>query len=254
VKDNTSNTEDFNLANPPIVLAIAQIRYELPKDFEVDSFLLHKPSIDRDYPEFRTNVSGQIKIQDIIEGKKMAALQDSKKNGFLFISKDNTRSFSIELDKFTFNDKGKYTSREIFFGNVIKAWRNFEQIFNDVVIKGISLRFINEISINDKIEDPLEYFNYTIFAEDAAHLNEIESYFINFNYHWGENKFTHLSHNLRIIGDNKNSATIDIDVHNKNVIEIYDEPTIIKVFEELKTEINSRFFNSISTKLKKQLS
>jgi len=250
---NNTNIEELHLSKVPIILAIAQIRFTLPEHFNVESFLERKSSIDYHYPEFKTNFIGQLKIQDLLEGKHSASFQDPKKSGFLFESKDKKKSFSIELNKFTFNNTGKYVSWESFFEDVLKSWRYFDKIQKSIFINGVSLRFINEITINEIITDPLDYFNYTLFSKDNSNLNEIDSYFVSFTYNWGINKIANFSHNIKAISTQENKAIIDIDVLNNNIMEYYDESDLIQRFNELRMELKTRFFNSITTKLLNQL-
>ena len=235
------------LSNPPIMLAILQVLFDFPENFELDNYIELKHVVSEKFPEFNKSFTGEVKIQDVLDGKPVASIKDHRVSGYFFGKKDKSSDFMVEQGKFTFNQHGNYKSWEEFVGEVKFALNHTFSLINKVTIKRISFRCINRIEVLESVSDPSEYFNVSLLAKKDCLPDQINSYLINYKYNWGENKDAIISQNAGPLNNGVFPFIFDIDVLDRNSFE-YDEELFWQKYSEIRNVKDDIFFRSISEK------
>lgn len=241
------------LKNAPILEAILQVKYKLFDEFDVRNFYEIKNEISNKYPLFRQNFAGEITIQDIVDGKKTASIKESKLIGYLITSNDKKSDCNIETDKFTFSKHGNYTNWEDFIYEANYIWKPLSVFLKDIPITRISARFINRIEIYENVTNPVDYINTSIFSNNDALPEEVDSYFINYRYKWGENKTAVINQKVGPYANDIFSIIFDIDVLDSNVF-IYSVNEFNRILRDIQLMKDEIFFKNLTKKTIKLLS
>ncbi len=240
-----SNTPSLNQA--PILDAILQVKYDLMDGFDVRNFYEIRNDVMDEYPHFKENLTGEIKIQDLIDGKKTASIKDSRIIGYFIGKQDNSSDCVIETDKFTYTKHGNYTNWNDFIKEASYIWDHISKFMKNVPITRISTRFINKIEIEQDVKTPTEYLNTSIYSDSDALPEEVDSYLLNYKYSWGVNKHAIVTQNIGPYANDIFPIIFDIDVLNTNIF-TYNSEEFLARLNEIRIVKNEIFFKNLTDK------
>lgn len=151
------NEEPF-YSNAPITEALFDIQVDLPETVSIKD--LDKLCLDivSQYPtkKSRKRFEGTFKIEE------KSGIKPEKNNtgidGFLNWSSDQKEVVQFRLDGFAFSRLKPYEKWDKHFSKVIQNWTLYEQKLSPLLIKRVTLRFINTIEIPSEISYLSDYF------------------------------------------------------------------------------------------------
>lgn len=239
---------------PPIFLAILEIRYKDSGLKKIEDLLDCKKEVIKLFPKFDKQITTQLKLDKIFEGQPTVSLHNSKVDCLRYLSEEKNSQFTISLDRFNYQQSGKYTTFEDFLTNIKLVWNLHKTRLKNINIRGISLRFFNKIELQE-IEngDPSNYFNLSIQAQQDLISDIVISYSIRYITSNPESQ-THsiVSLSLEPKTNNHFPFILDIDVHNDNPIKNNNVKTLWEKFESLRNE-KDIIFNQILTEKTKTI-
>lgn len=243
------------LSKAPIKVAIIEIRFKLnePRLNSKDQSQFHE-LIKSKYPITNKGVYRNIDLQEGTDGSAKATVTDAEIAEFRFISKEKDKILTVYKDKFNFNQTGLYSSWQELISEYRALWELYwEQIINkeNLIFTGLSVRYINTIELSD-INDPSEYFNTTIYANEGVIPGTVNSFLMRYGVSLeDDNVQMNIIQGLETPVGEMNNYFFDIDV-------IYNKPieyeNIWGAFERLRFLKNQMFFNNLTDKTIKLLS
>lgn len=234
------------LENAPVVLAILEIRYNLPAEFEVNNLAKSNKALLEIFSITQKRVVGNISFENSAEGTRASI--NPVVDGFIYVSEDKKRNLTLSLNSFNFQQHGKYTTWDDFISSAKKSWHLFYKNIIGAQITGISIRYINKIEITELTDDPTEFFNTGLVFTSEAKPTNVGSYLIKYIDVIKEKGIHSIVTQSLEQGDGKVLPFMfDIDVHNNKSLDLFDE-SIWLLFEELRSIKNDIFFNNITEK------
>ncbi len=166
------------LENPPIILAVMEIKFQLPDNFDVNIIKRNDAAIRHELPERQDNIAGNINLPRPSVGVSSAQIS-SQHVGYTYISKDKQYKLGASKEHLNFIIEGKYPGWDIFKEKGIRFINSFSHYFSEAIIDRYSIRFINKINIKE-IKSITDYFNTSISAKDGTIAYPIDSYFFRY--------------------------------------------------------------------------
>lgn len=237
----------IKLNNSPIVLAILQIQFELPEDYDVKNFLTNEKALKVELPFKQNDFSGNINIPSIpVVGISTAQISSSI-SGYSFFNKETQRIVSINKNSFTYSSEAKYEGWEGFKNEGLKYFSLFSDILSSIELTRLSVRFINKINL-PLDENLLNYFKITISAQEGAVKYPSDFFSLKFR---SSIPGTKISTNLGLSLEERNHESLgyvfDIDVLDHEIRK-YDLDKISESFDNLREVKNDIFFSCITEK------
>lgn len=236
-----------NYKNPPITEALLEIIFELASDVTIkhlDDFASTLTEFPKKKP--RRRFEGRFEIK---EAEAISQAVDLGVDGFLCWAEDEKEVVQIRMDGFAFSRLKPYTGWENVFDKNMRLWEKFIAKFPPVIIKKISVRFINNIEIPERLFSLDDYFlvRPQIPAIDGA---QIETFLT-------QNVFKIPSKDCRAIlvqtmGQQASSPSvtpivIDLDV-SSDINTQLNTAELTKVFDKLRAVKNEIFEKIITSK------
>jgi uncharacterized protein (TIGR04255 family) len=236
-----------NLSKSPIQAAIFEIRYQwLNPEKDASSFSSLSPYVRNYFPTSKAGNHQEINLNQSPDKKTIKSTVTKQYiRDYKFISESKKNILLASRDRFNLNIGDKYVSWEhcmgvfkhswkAFFGNVIRQ--------DEISITGISARFINKIDL-DQVNNPVEYFKTTIYAEDGVIPETVTSYLLNYRVTTADQIHLLITQGFEPILNGKNTYIFDIDVINNNINNSSD---LWSEFERLHDNKNKVFFSNLT--------
>lgn len=241
-----------NLNNPPVVVAICQIKFD-EGSISLDDFLRSDSTVRRYLPNRNDNISANINIKGPRNtpfplGKApIDGYSEAKVTGYVYFSKDQKEKLDISSTGITYTSEAAYTGWENFKATVLKYLDIFSSALAKTAITRTSIRFINQFQIKD-FNDPAEYFNTVITTtdENGGLPYPLLRYGFRMTVDVKEGVYSIINQNVDRKTDNY-VYIFDIDVLDRNNL-LYTQETIGNVLEELRDIKNNIFFKNITEK------
>lgn len=244
------------LKNAPIVEAIFQIKFELPKNIQLLDLKNYHDLVKEEFPTIleRNSFKGTFNLEASgIDEKSLSS--KTNLDAYYFSNQEKTKSITIKLDSFTFSNFENYKGWDNFISEVMKYCSSFTEKYKPISIKRIAVRFINEI----KLKTPVEYEKY-FYIPKYGHNDslgtidyDLFNYFSQSSYVNNEiNAKANLTLGVRNNKEDEDSINfiIDIDVY-KEISE--DIENINEHLEDLRSFKNELFFKMLTEKTIKLL-
>ena len=243
------STQWRKLNNPPVVAAVAQIKYERGS-VRLDDFLKYD-TIIRNSLNLRTDT-----LQATLTVPKSTTLgvgkvdvkgtQETRKTGFTYFSSDQKKKLIITEEDITFVSEEEYDGWEAFKAAFLGYVEMLSKSLEHSTIQRTSIRFVNQFTLPD-FNDPSEYFNTVISSstEDSIPY-PLTRYGYSLTLDVAEGVYSIINHNVNNVAD-KFDCILDIDVLDRNNL-IFDLPSINDALEKLRTIKNNIFFNNLTDK------
>jgi uncharacterized protein (TIGR04255 family) len=235
-----------NLPNPPVVLAVFELRYRTEVGFNIKRFLENEGVIQRKYPERVNKVHGNINLPALTMGISTAQVS-SQQTGYVFLSSDKLKKITISTESLVFTLEGAYPGWDEFKSTAIETVNYFQDFLADKEIFRTSIRFINRFTLPDS-DDPTEYFNTVITASKGVMEDPIDSYFFRYIRSIPKTEIKVIVNNsLEDIVEGMSNFIFDIDVlcHEHFIFRI---DYLSEKLERIRAEKNEIFFKNITKK------
>lgn len=234
------------LKNPPILLAVVELRFKLPDKFDISDLKKNDSDLLKQYPNRIDNLTGNINIPTPTPGLSTATV-DSKQVGYTYTNKNKSRKIIISKESLVYAQEGDYQGWESFKGEWMEIIKHFIHRLNEIEIERLSVRFINRFSVKEMVS-PLDYFNTSISAMDGIIKHPVDLYFYRYVMRIPDSKIhINVINSLQEITDSSYSFIFDIDVLNNEHF-VFDFDKISFLLEDLREIKNDIFFNNITEK------
>jgi len=239
------------LDNPPVVLAVMEIKFQLKSDIDISFLKKNDSKILTDYPKRTDNFTGNINLPVPSDGISTAQVS-SKQIGYTYLNKSKSKKIVISKENSIFAIEGKYPGWDDFKKEGINIIENFKQVLDLSLITRVSIRFINKLILTNS-NRPEDYFNTLITAREGTTENSVNSYYIKYTTHKPNSKIrTNVIQSLEENKEDKYSFVFDIDVLCHNNIE-YSDLKLDEKLEEIRDIKNSIFFKNLTKKTFEEL-
>lgn len=234
------------LKNPPIILAVAELRFKLPGDFNITDLNKNDSELKVYFPNRVDNFTGNINMPSPTAGLSTATV-DSKQIGYTYYNETKTRKVIISVENLVYIQEGKYDNWASFKDEWAKILSHFDFLLKGRKMERLSIRFINQFVVNE-MSSPMDYFNTSISAKDGVIKYPVDLYFYRYIQRIPNSQLRVVVINSLQEKSNTNYTFIfDIDVLNDEQF-IFDLKHVSDLLEELREVKNETFFNNITEK------
>lgn len=242
------NIEKYQLLkHPPIVVSLFQIRFNENIDLEK---LVSIESRIKDYlPQRKDHIHTDINVGSITMGiTSISGKSDSKIVGYDYFSEDDKKIISINEKTFSYQNMETYNGWSQFTEEIIKFLKLISDIFEANKIERLSIRFINNILI-DNFVNPLEYFKTLISStEDNFSPYDVVKYGFKIVYKIPDsNIHAIVNQTPEYTIDKKCNYIFDIDVLDNSLMS-FDIAEIMNTINRLREIKNNIFFSNLTPK------
>ena len=244
------DTKWKNLANPPVVTAIFQIKYD-SGSVRLDDFLKFDTILKREFPQRRENIESSLSLAPstrIPLGKaQVSGVTNTRRTGYVYFTTDQKEKLTLSESDITYTKESQYTGWNSFKDFVLKVLHTLSPVLEGITIQRISMRFINQFSLTD-FDDPTEYFNTQITSSAAENPMPypVTKYGFRLTFDISEGVYSIVNQNVDQLTD-KYIYIFDIDVLDRNNI-LFDIGTIDETLERLRDIKNNIFFGNLTNK------
>jgi len=239
------------LDNPPVVLAVMEIRFQLKSDIDVVALKKDDSQLLLKYPNRSDNFKGNINLPTPTAGISTAKIS-SKQVGYSYLNLEKTHKLVITKENLIFAIEGVYPGWPEFKEEGLDVIHNFKHILSDSIITRVSMRFVNRINIQISTI-PEDYFNTSISAREGTIEYPIDSYFFKYSTQIPNTKInSNVIQSLEEKSESDYSFVFDIDVlcHERNEFSIINFANKLEELREVKNDI---FFKNLTKKTLEQL-
>ncbi|MBR6201868.1 MAG: TIGR04255 family protein [Bacteroidaceae bacterium] len=236
------------LNNPPVVVAMFQIRYSMD-NVKLDDFLKFDSILRRDLTERNDAFQASISIPNTTSiplGKsKVLGETDARRSGYEYFSKEQKRKLSINEGTITYIDETPYKGWDAFKGEILKYLKVLSPVLEKTTVQRTSIRFINQFKF-DQFDDPEVYFNTLVTAksEEGMFSHPVLKYGFQMSFEMGESVISHVKQLAEKLSE-KVIYTFDIDVLDYHNL-IYNVDSIDATLEKIREYKNDIFFNNLT--------
>ena len=244
------DTKWKNLANPPVVTAIFQIKYD-SGSIRLDDFLKFDTILKREFPQRRENIESSLSLAPstrIPLGKaQVSGVTNTRRTGYVYFTTDQKEKLTLSESDITYTKESPYTGWDSFKDFVLKVLNTLSPVLEGITIQRTSIRFINQFSMTD-FDDPTEYFNTQITSSAAENSMPypVTKYGFRLTFDISEGIYSIVNQNVDQLTD-KYIYIFDIDVLDRNNI-LFDIDTIAETLERLRDIKNNIFFGNLTNK------
>lgn len=244
------DTKWKNLANPPVVTAIFQIKYD-SGSIRLDDFLKFDTILKREFPQRRENIESSLSLAPstrIPLGKaQVSGVTNTRRTGYVYFTTDQKEKLTLSESDITYTKESPYTGWDSFKDFVLKVLNTLSPVLEGITIQRTSIRFINQFSLTD-FDDPTEYFNTQITSSAAENSMPypVTKYGFRLTFDISEGIYSIVNQNVDQLTD-KYIYIFDIDVLDRNNI-LFDIDTIAETLERLRDIKNNIFFGNLTNK------
>jgi uncharacterized protein (TIGR04255 family) len=239
------------LENPPVILAVMEIKFQMPPEFDVNTIKRNDAAVRKELPDRQDNIAGNINLPKPSLGISTAQVS-SQHVGYSYASQDKSYKLGATKDQINFIIEGKYPGWEVFKSTGLRLINSFSHYISDVVINRFSIRFINKLNIKE-ITTVNEYFNTAISAKEGTIVHPIDSYFFRYTMRIPDSPIhVNVNQSLEEKGINGFDFVFDIDVLCQNTAK-YRNLDLTKGMEDIRDIKNQVFFSNLTEKTLKLL-
>lgn len=236
------------LPNPPIVLALFQVKFKQETLDTEQVKRIEKRIMDK-FPVCVTHHQSNFNISSplLVGQQTVKANTSTKVVGYTYSTTDQKVKLNIEQGTVTYHDERKYEGWESFISCIREFLDLISPLISGSLIQRVSIRFINKFVLPD-FNNPLDYTNVTISAaQETAFAYPVSKYaFRLFHDVPGTNIKSWVNHSLDNV-DGQLNYMFDIDVLDHQNI-VYNEETIMDILENLRVVKNAIFFETLTDK------
>lgn len=237
------------LANPPIAVAICQIKFSVGS-IPLDGFMNFDAQIKRRYPIRVDNINAEIGVPSEIKlgENPFTGTSRARINAHDYRTKEQDLKFHISEDSIILSDEQPYTSWANFKEKISFILNTYSEILEGKNIERVSIRFINRF-VFDTFNDPSEYFNILISTSDGHDFDyDVIKYGFRLTMSIPEtNIISIVNHNLETSPSQKYIYTLDIDVLDHAQL-VFNKDTIEAQLDKLNSILTGIFFNNVTDK------
>lgn len=237
------------LANPPVVVALFQLKFEMGNT-KLSDFLKFDTQLRSDFPHRNDNIEASIDLPSSpipLGVSKVTGTSNAKMARHVYFSSDQKCKLTITDGSLTYTDERKYVGWNEFERLVCKYLTLFSPILAKHIITRTSIRFINLFTF-DSFNDPTVYFKTLVSTTSENALPfPVMKYSFKLMLDVKENIYSIVNQNLDKAPD-KFIYLFDIDVLNKSNL-IFDINSIKETLAELRGIKNDVFFGNITSKI-----
>lgn len=234
------------LKNPPIILAVAELRFRLPEKYDIINLKRNDGDLIKKYPNRVDNLTGNINIPGPVIGLSTATV-DSRQIGYTYTNSDKSRKLIISKENLVYVQEGKYSDWNSFKQEWTYIVNHFADILNGIEIERLSIRFVNQFVVTE-MTSPLDYFNSSISAKDGVIKYSVDLYFYRYIMKVPESYLRLIVINsLQEISSVNYTFIFDIDVLSDEHF-TFNLSKISDIMESLREKKNETFFNNITEK------
>ena len=118
------DTKWKNLANPPVVTAIFQLKYD-SGSIKLDEFLKFDTVLKRDFPNRSENIESSLSLPPstrIPLGKaQVSGVTDTRRTGYVYFTTDQKEKLTLSETEITYTKESPYTGWDSFKDFVLKV-------------------------------------------------------------------------------------------------------------------------------------
>lgn len=238
-----------NLKNPPVVVALFQLKYNASNS-KVSDFLQFDTQIRHNFPNRNDNIQVGINFgnSSISLGmSKISATSNAEINAYMYSSKDQKTKLEISNNSITYIDEHSYEGWNNFLNHIKKHLSIISKTLDNKEIIRTSIRFINRFTLND-FNNPQDYFKTLISSDENSQIPyplTQSSFRLNLEIP-NSDIYSIVNQSVEYIGA-KYIYTFDIDVLDRQHI-IFNTDTILENLENLRDVKNTIFFDNITQK------
>lgn len=234
------------LKNPPVILAVFEIKYQVGSEFDVSVLKRNDDIIKEEFPIRLDNLKGNINLPSPTPGLSTAQVS-SQHIGYIYQNQEKTKKIVISKDDFVFATEGSYPGWNEFKSNGLKCVGFFNHILKSAEINRVSIRFINLIKVKE-LDNPLDYFNTIISTKDGVIEYPVTSYFHKYVMAVPDSKIVvNVIQSLEEKQDSEFHFIFDIDVLDHDRFS-YNLSKLDTILENIRNHKNSVFFKNLTEK------
>lgn len=238
------------LHNSPIVVALAQLKYNVPNFKMEDVVKQCDVQLKHTLPIRRNNIQvglnfGRTAIP--LGESKVSGVSNAEIGSYIYYTKSQKIKFEISKDTITFIDENPYIDWESFKKQAIDYFKILSPLFANAEVARISIRFVNRFTLDD-FNNPEEYINTLITSKEGKTTYPLNQYGFRLMMDVPQTDiYTIVNHNVENASQGKYLYTLDIDVLDKQKL-VFDIDTISDSLENLRNIRNKIFFDTITDK------
>lgn len=239
------------LEKPPVVVALAQLKFRIP-NFKVDNILMYDKLLKNRLPICHGNIRVGLdfgKTTFPLGESKVSGVSNAEIGSYVYISKNQRMKFEVTSDAVTFIDENPYQGWEHFKSETLQLLSIVSPLFSTAEILRLSIRFVNRFTFSE-FSDPKVYFNTLISSSDGESSYPLRQYGFRLMMDVPDTDiYTIVNHNVENVPQDKYIYTFDIDVLDRQKL-IFDIDTIGENLENLRQIKNKIFFDTITENTK----
>jgi uncharacterized protein (TIGR04255 family) len=234
------------LKNPPIILAVVELRFKLPEKYDIINLKRNDGDLIKKYPTRIDNITGNINIPGPVIGLSTATV-DSRQIGYTYTTADRSRKIIISKENLVYAQEGKYSDWNSFKQECTDIVNHFSDILKGIEIERLSIRFVNQFVVSE-MTSPLDYFNSSISAHDGVIKYPVDLYFYRYVMKVPDSDLRVIVINsLQEISTTNYTFIFDIDILSDEHF-TFNLDKISGIMENLREKKNETFFNNITEK------
>lgn len=240
-----------NLNNPPIVVALFQLKYN-SSSLKLNDFLKFDIQLKRNFPIRRDNIQVGIDFggSSIPLGvSKISGTSDAKIGSYVYFSVDQKIKLELSEGTITYIDERPYKGWNKFKESSLHCLMLISDILNNIEVVRTSIRFINRFTL-DNFDNPQDYFKTMISCSEETQLPfPLRQYGFRLVMDIPNSDiYSLVNQNVENIRSNCFVYTFDIDVLDRQHL-LFDKETFsanLEILREIKNEI---FFSNVTQKI-----
>lgn len=238
-----------NLKNPPVIMAIFQLRFEKGA-IPITDYLKYERELQHSLPKRKDNIEANIDIPNTIAIgiSKIESTSNARLTSYTFFSENQKIKLLLGGDVITLSDENKYEGWDNFNGLINKYLSILSPLLEQYTVRRLSIRFINRF-VFDSFDNPTEYIKTTISSTEKNGFSfPVMKYGFNIMLQIPEkNAYSIVNQNIETPSINNYFYIFDIDVLEKINL-IFDIQSIMSNLNELRNIKNKIFFDNLTDK------
>ena len=234
------------LKNPPVVVALAQLKFD-KQSFKLCDMTKYHTLIGHHLPIRQNNIQVGINLGKTViplGESKVSGVSNAEVNSYIYLSKDQKQKLEVSADTITYIDENNYNGWDDFKKSVTQMLNILSEPLADAFVNRVSIRFVNRFTFDD-FSNPSKYFNALITSSDGGSTYPLRQYGFRLIMDVpNTDVYTIVNHNVESI-TSKYVYTLDIDVLNRQKL-IFDVNSIGESLENLRLIKNKVFFDTIT--------
>lgn len=237
-----------NLNNPPIVVALFQLKFN-NSGVKLDDFLKFDLQMKHILPNRRNHIQVGLDFgSSFIPLGVSKITTDAKIGSYIYFSVDQKIKLEISEGSITYIDERPYQGWENFKKNALSTILILADILEKVEITRTSIRFINRFNF-ENFDEPQVYFNTLISSSEN---NQMPFPLRQYGFRLlmdipNSDMYSIVNQNVENVRTNSFVYTFDIDVLDRQNL-LFDKDTLSVIMENLRAVKNEIFFQNVTQK------